>query len=136
VLNVIRDEVMVVLTVDTLEYAWKSGRVGAIKAALSSILDIKPIIVLQDGVMEMTEMVRTRKKSLERVVLKIKGHFGDHPVRLAIVHAQDNETAKKIEGMVLDVLSVVEIVFTELSISVAANLGPGTVGIVALPAEL
>ena len=136
VLKVIRDEVMVVLTVDTLEYAWKSGRVGAIKAALSSILDIKPIIVLQDGVMEMTEMVRTRKKSLERVVLKIKGHFGDHPVRLAIVHAQDNVTAKKIEEMVLEILSVVEIVFTELSISVAANLGPGTVGIVALPAEL
>lgn len=132
-LREIRDKVMIVLTVDSLDFAYRSGRVSYLKAALSSVLKIKPIITLNSGSLEMSEMVRTRSKSLERIVLKVKDQFGDKPIRVAIVHAQDFESAKILKGMIEKTMTVVETIYTDLSISVVANLGPKTIGVVALP---
>lgn len=136
VLRLIREKVMVVLTLDSLDFAHRSGRVGAIKTSLSSLLKIKPIVTLHDGMMDVSEMVRTRKKSLERLVLKVKEQFGSERINVAIVHSQDPETAKMLKEMVEEMMNTAEIIFTELSISVAANLGPKTVGIVARPEKL
>jgi len=136
ILKTIREKVMVVLTVDSLEFAHRSGRVSALKAALTSFLKIKPIISLKEGMMEMTEMVRTRRKSLEKLVSKIKERFGAEAIRVAVVHSQDRETAEVLKEMLESVMNITELVFTELSISVAANLGPKTVGIVALPDKI
>jgi len=135
-LNAIREKVVIVLSVNSLEYAYRSGRVNYLKAALSSLLKIKPIITLNDGKLQMSEMVRTRSKSLERIVSKIKDQFGNNPIRVAIVHAQDIESAKNLKNQITNVANVVETIYTELSISVAANLGPKTIGIVALPEEI
>ena len=136
VLTKIRDQVMVVLTLDTLDFARRSGRVGSIKAALTSILKIKPIISLQSGLLDISDMVRSRKKSLTRLVNKVQERFGTQEIKVAIVHAQDSETADILKEMVTNVANTTEVIFTELSISVAANLGPGTVGIVALPENI
>ncbi len=129
----LRDHVLVVLTLDSLDYAHRSGRVNALQAALSSFLKIKPVVTLKEGLMEMSEMVRTRKKSLERIVSKVVERFGSQKIRVAIVHAQDQETAEVLNEMLASAVNIIETVFTELSISVAANLGPKTVGVVAIP---
>jgi DegV family protein with EDD domain len=136
VLEDIRKKVMVILTVDKLEFARRSGRVSALKATLTSLLKIKPIITLKDGVMSVSDMVRTRKKSLDRLVEKIKDEFGSEPLKIAVVHSQDLETAELLKTMVNGALNSTETILTELSIAVAANLGPKTVGIVALPNRL
>jgi DegV family protein with EDD domain len=135
-LTKMRDKLMIVLTVDSLEYAYRSGRVGALKVALSSLLRIKPIIVLQEGLLNLSGMVRSRQKSLERLVLEIKEKFGMDAIKVAIVHAQDLGTAEILKNMVDKALNCSEMILTDLSISVAANLGPKTVGIVAVPDEL
>jgi DegV family protein with EDD domain len=135
-LKAIRNRFMVVMTLDNLEFARRSGRVGAIQAALTSLLNIKPIIAVQEGAMNMTELVRTRRKSLEKLVSKIKDKFGDEEIKVAVVHSQDQETAKLLKEMIQKTLNTVEIVTTDLSISVAANLGPKTVGIVVIPSKL
>lgn len=135
-LEAMKQKVMVVLTLDNLEYAYRSGRVGALQALLSSLLKIKPVISLQDGLLSVSDKVRTRKKSLEILVAKIKERYDAQPIRIAIVHSQDLETANILDDMANEVLNVVETIFTELSISVAANLGPKTVGIVAIPEKI
>lgn len=136
VLSVMRDKVMIVLTVGSLEFAYRSGRVGAIQTAISSFLKIKPIVTLQEGVLNVSEMVRTRKKSLDRLITKVIDQFGDERIKVAIVHSQDRETAEALKVRIDEALNVAETIFTELSIAVAANLGPKTVGIVALPDDL
>jgi DegV family protein with EDD domain len=136
VLERIRDKVMVVLTVDSLEFARRSGRVGTLKAALTSLLKIKPIVTLHEGALDVSELVRTRRKSLESIVSQVQERFGKTPVKVAIVHAHDQESADILKEMVEKALNTVETVFTELSISVAANLGPKTVGIVAMPDQI
>jgi len=135
-LREIRDKVMVVLTLDSLEFAYRSGRVGALKAGLTSFLKIKPIVTLNQGKLSVSDMVRTRKKSLERIVAKVKDQYGDEAIKVAIVHSQDPSTADLLKEMMEPVLNITETIFTELSISVAANLGPKTVGIVALPDKI
>lgn len=135
-LRSIRDKVMVVLTLDSLEFAFRSGRVGKLQAALTSFLKIKPIVSLKEGKLDVSDMVRTRQKSLERIVTKVKDQFGQEKIRVAIVHSQDLDTAIMLKEMISNVVNVTETIFTELSISVAANLGPKTVGIVALPDQI
>lgn len=132
----IRSKVMVIMTLNTLDFAHRSGRVGAIQTALTSLLNIKPIVTLQGGKLNVSEMVRTRKKSIERLTFRVKEQFGSQRIKIAIVHSQDKETANKLGEMVEKMLNTAEIVYTELSISVAANLGPKTVGIVAYPEEV
>lgn len=132
----IRQAVMVVLTVDNLEYARRSGRVSALQAAVTSLLKIKPIITLKEGLLGMSEMVRTRRKALDQIVGKIQQQFGEQALKIAVVHAQDPLTATVLQERIESVLNVTELIITELSISVAANLGSQTVGIVALPEEI
>ncbi len=133
VLKRIREAVMVVLTLDSLDFAYRSGRVGALKAGLTSILKIKPIVTLKKGMLNVSDMVRTRNKSLERIVETVNEQFASEPIKIVIVHSQDRETAEILREMCENALNITETIFTELSISVAANLGPKTVGIVALP---
>lgn len=134
-LEAIREKVEIILTLDNLEYARRSGRVGTLRAALASVLNVKPIAVLKDGVLEMVERVRTRNASLERVLEMGKESFGDLPVHLGIVHARDPESAMKLSGQAKELFNSKDVVQSDLSVSLAINLGPGTVGLVLYPAE-
>jgi DegV family protein with EDD domain len=125
----------VILTLDTLEYAKMSGRVKTLQAALASVLNVKPIAVLRDGDLKMEERVRTRKASLDRVVEMAKAEFGDKPVYLAVVHARDPKSGESLLEEAKKHFNHKEAILGELGISIAANLGPGTVGIIIIPAD-
>ncbi|MBK8780265.1 MAG: DegV family protein [Anaerolineales bacterium] len=134
-LESIRDQVHVILTLDTLDYARRSGRVGTLSAALASILNVKPIARLQSGLVNMVEKVRTRKAALDRVLEIGKETVGDKPVHLGIVHARDIESGKALLEEAKKKFNVKSVEMTDLSISLAINFGPGTVGLVLFPAE-
>ncbi|MDP1546855.1 MAG: DegV family protein [Anaerolineales bacterium] len=131
----IKSKVLVILTLDTLEYAKMSGRVGTMQAALASVLNVKPIAVLKEGVLNMAEKVRTRKGALDRVIAMAKEEFGDQPVFLAVVHARDPKSGEALLEQAKSHFNHKETMISELSISIAANLGPGTVGLILYPAE-
>ena len=132
-LSFIRSKTEIILTLDTLDYARMSGRVKALQAALASVLNVKPIVVLRDGILDMSEKVRTRRRSIERILEATYKRVGDQLVNAAVVHARDPKTGRELLERVRTVLNCKQVMFTELSIGIAANLGPGTVGIVAYP---
>ena len=132
----IRGRVRAVFTMDTLEYARMSGRVGALQAAMASIMNVKPITILKDGVLNMAERVRTRKASVARIIAIGEEEFGKTPVYLGVLQANDRPAGETLMAEARKHFNVVgEPVLTDLSISVAANLGPGTVGLVLYPVE-
>jgi DegV family protein with EDD domain len=132
----IRARVRAIFTLDTLEYAKMSGRVGAMQAALASLMNVKPIAILKDGVLNMAERVRTRKASTARVIEIAQQEFGRTPVYLGVLQANDMPAGEALKAEACKYFNVVgEPVLTDLSISVAANLGPGTVGLVLYPVE-
>jgi DegV family protein with EDD domain len=126
--------VCIILTLDTLEYARRSGRVGTLSAAMASMLNVKPIALLQDGIVNMVEKVRTRKASLERVISLGQELVGDKPIHLGVVHARDIESCKSLLEEAKKHLNIKSAEMTDLSISLAINFGPGTVGLVLYPA--
>jgi DegV family protein with EDD domain len=131
----VRPRLRIILTLDKLDYARISGRVGTLAAALVSMLNVKPIAVLQDGFVNMAEKVRTRKAAIERVIEMAKEQVGDQLLYLAVVQARDYDAGRSLLEKAVKSLNVRDSVLTELSVSLAANLGPGTVGLVLYPAE-
>ncbi len=131
----IRGAVQIILTLDTLDYARRSGRVGTLSAALASVLNVKPIAVLKDGVVNMVDKVRTRKAAFERVLQMGKEAYGDQPVYVAVMHARDVASGQTLLEEARKRFNVKDSVLTDLSISLAINFGPGTVGLVLYPAR-
>jgi DegV family protein with EDD domain len=129
----IKKHLTVIFTLDTLEFAHLNGRVNVVQSLFGSFIKIKPIVILKDGLLEMVDKVRTRTASIERIMDTVESRIGKKPVHLAVVHASDLITANVIVNQVKQRFNCREVLITELSIPVAANLGPGTIGIVAYP---
>jgi len=110
-----------------------SGRVKALQAALASLLNVKPIILLENGVLDVHDKVRTRGKSLEYVLNMAKERIGDGFANVAVVHARDPKAGQNLMEKAKQMLKCESLIMTELSIGIAANLGPGTTGIIAYP---
>jgi DegV family protein with EDD domain len=125
----------ILFTIDSLEYAYLSGRVKALQATLSSILSIKPIIALRDGALDMADRVRTRQKALTYIIESMRQRLGERAVNVAVVHARAPEAGQALLERVRQTLNCKETFVANLSIAVSAHLGPGTVGIVAYPLE-
>ncbi|HEX6304140.1 MAG TPA: DegV family protein [Anaerolineales bacterium] len=120
----------VVFAVDTLEFLHRGGRIGGGSRFLGTALNIKPILEVKDGRVEAVERIRTRKKSLKRVVELIEGQVGNRqPVRLAALHANAREDARLILEQASQRLSPVETIYSEVSPVVGTHAGPGTVGL-------
>ena len=134
-LKTISDEVFIILTLMNLEYARRSGRVKALQAALASLLNIKPTVILRDGILEIGEKVRTRKRSLDLLLKASLDRWGNRLLNVAVVHSEDPNAGELLIQKVSANLNIKDLILTELSTGIAANLGPGTVGIITYPAE-
>lgn len=117
--------------VDTLEFLHRGGRIGGASRFLGTVLNFKPILELRDGRVEAAERVRTRTKSLNRIVELVEEHIGGRtPVRLASLHASAPEDAKIVLEEATKKLNPVESYSSEVSPAIGANIGPGVVGLV------
>jgi len=134
-LEEIRERTALVFTVNKLEFARRSGRVSTLQAGFGSLLNIKPIILLREGLLSVAGNVRTRKKSLDRIIETIKNQVQDRRVNVGIVHADDSSTAELLKERICRILNCAEVIVTDLSLALAAHFGPGTVGIIAYPVD-
>ena len=126
----IRAEVNIFMTLADLRFAQMSGRVGRLQGTLAALLNVKPLIALQDGVIEVVEQVRTRRRVLNRMLALTAEHVGDNVVNLSVIHAQARQEAEKLFDRAREALRCQESYIHELGLGLAVNLGPGTLGIV------
>lgn len=129
----IRDQMVVYFMIDSLEYAVKGGRVSSMRSAMASLLNIKPIMKLEEGQIIEAGRVRTRKKAVPHIVEVVKEAVGDRPVRVAVIHANTPDAAKRLRSAADAALNITEVVVVDMCIPVAINLGPGALGLVAIP---
>ena len=118
---------------DTVEFLRRSGRLTRFQWALASVLQIKPLLKMNDGEYEM-ERVRTRKAALARVV-DLLGGLG--PLEeLALVHTHTPEGAEALgrEARYLDLEGVLSL-SAEVTPVIGTHIGPGAVGFVAIQAR-
>ena len=119
--------------IDSLEYAVRGGRVSALRSTVASLLSIKPIMTVEEGLIVEAGRVRTYRKALAFMVDAARDAVGRRPVKLAVLHANRPEAGRTLLEMACTALNVSEHFAMELAISVAVNLGPGTLGLVAIP---
>ena len=126
-----KDHTGIFFAVDTLEFLHRGGRIGGATRFLGTMLNFKPILELRDGRVEAIERVRTRGKSLSRIVeLAVEQIGARTPVRLSTLHANAPEDAKLVLQEASARLNPVETIFSEVSPVVGVHAGPGVVGIV------
>lgn len=120
----------VLFAVDTLEFLHRGGRIGGGARLLGTALNIKPILHLSEGRVEPLEKVRTRKKSLMRLLeLAEERVQGKQPLRLAALHANARDDAEWVLEEAGQRLEVVEKILADVSPVVGTHTGPGTVGL-------
>ena len=134
-LEEIRDNMCLSFTPATLKYLQMSGRVGGLAAAFASLLNIKPIIVMEDGKLEARERVRTRSKAINRVLELTEEAMGTtDPINLAVFHARAPEEGQALLEKAQARFNCQETLIGDLVASLAVHGGPGIVAIIAYKA--
>ena len=122
----IRDRISFFFTPATLKYLQMSGRVGTLKGVLGSLLQVKPIITLSEGVLEVGEQIRTRGKAVDRIIELTEGAVGtSDPINLAVVHARAPEEGRELLEQCEKHFNCKETMIADLVCSLAVHGGPG-----------
>ena len=121
-------------TADTLKYLYMGGRIGKAKHMMGSVLHIKPLIGMKEGIIVPLGQARSRTSAYEKMIKMVEnvvGHMGR--VKIAYVHAAAMEEAEKIKAIAETKLTCVESIFAELSPALGVHTGPGTAGLCYFP---
>jgi DegV family protein with EDD domain len=122
----IRNQMSFLLTPATLKYLRMSGRVGGLQAALASLLDVKPIIELQDGLLAARESVRTRAKAIDRLLDLTEETLGTTaPLNIGVIHARAPEEGRALLERARARFNCQEVLMDDLVASLAVHGGPG-----------
>lgn len=123
-------------TADTLKYLYMGGRIGKAKHLVGTLLNIKPLIGMEDGVIVPLGQARSRKKVYQMIVDKVGAAVGEiGKIKVAYVHAAAYEEAEKIKALLETRLDCVESIIAELSPALGVHTGPGTAGVCYFPVE-
>jgi len=123
-------EAEILFTVDTLEFLAKGGRIGRAKALAGNLLNVKPILTIEEGEIVPVTRVRGRRKALEEFGRRFSEATSDRPgLRVGIAHAEAEGTVEELRAVVAAARPQAEIeIVTTLGAVVGTHAGPGTVG--------
>ena len=119
-----------IFTVDDLEYLYRGGRVTRTSAFLGGLLNIKPILQVEEGRLVPLEKVKGRKRVLKRMleIMKERGvGFGSQTI--GISHGDDLDTALELKEMIREELGVEDFVINTIGAAIGAHAGPGTIAL-------
>lgn len=123
-------------TADTLKYLYMGGRIGRATHLVGTLLNIKPLIGMDDGEIVPLGQVRSRNRAYQAMVDMVEEAVGPKgKIKIAYVHAGARQEVEKIKQMVEDRLTCVESLIAELSPALAVHSGPGTAGLCYYPVE-
>lgn len=114
---------------DTLKYLKKGGRIGGASALFGTILQIKPILTVQNGETSVYEKVRTKKKAVEVILKKVLDDMTEKGLGEVIVHhinceEEGLELAKRLENELK-----IPIKIQSIGATIGLHVGPGSIGV-------
>ncbi len=129
----IRDSMQVVFLVDTLEYLERNGRIGKASALVGTVLKIKPLLIVADGLVGPLEKVRGKAKAFRRM-MEFVSKRANSPVTAAIAHSDAPQAAAGFEAeLSSSSVPISKLVTAEMGPTIGVHAGPGLVGIAFYP---
>ena len=117
-------------TVEDLDYLAKGGRVSKASAFLGGLLNIKPILNVEDGKLVPIEKIRGKKKVMRRIIEIMNERGADMNSQvIGISHADCEDTASEIRAMIEEEFHPVEVLITSIGSVVGSHTGAGTISI-------
>lgn len=129
-------EASIYITVDTLEYLKRGGRIRSAEALAGEILNIKPVIQVKGGLLEPYCKVRGRrraKKEMEDAILRdgkaLMEKYGSGRLELYVAHADAGQEAEEWAAKVESLFPGKKARLAKLPMSICCHVGPGTIGV-------
>ncbi|HWR41649.1 DegV family protein [Sporomusa sp.] len=113
---------------DSLEYLHKGGRIGGAAALFGSILQIKPILTLREGKVQVLDKVRTRPRAVARMIEELDKHGELNYIGVA--HGEAPVVAGEIYDTVSQRYPNIPVSLTGIGSCLGAHLGPGVIGLI------
>jgi DegV family protein with EDD domain len=126
--NEARETLKLWFAVDTLEYLRRGGRIGAAGAWLGTTLKIKPILTFEEEI-EPVERVRTRSRSVDRLISYARQRHEDGADGWVVQHIQDPASAEKMVSDCREIFGCDPVFVSEIGPVLGAHAGPGLVGV-------
>ena len=136
-LEAVKFDSSIYITLDTLKYLKKGGRITPAAAALGTLLRLKPVLTVQGEKLDAFAKARTMKQAKSIMVAAItkdlEERFGDRTgknVHLAVAHTDNQEEADEFAKELRELFPATgEIVIAPLSLSVSCHIGPGSLAV-------
>jgi len=122
-------------TADTLKYLYLGGRIGRAQHLMGSILRVKPLISMDDGVIVSLGTARSRRRAYRRMLDIMEQDVPDGRMKAAVIHFGAPGDASALRSMIEQRFECTELLVSQLSPALAVHTGPGTVGVCYFPAE-
>ncbi len=120
-----KQSLSIALTVDTLDYLSKGGRISYLRASIGNFLSLKPILQFEKGIFTILEKARGRKKALDRIESFLPANLE----RLSICHIMALDDANSLKESVKAKYPDLDVTIEDLGPVIGSHLGPGTIGI-------
>ncbi|MGD8598352.1 MAG: DegV family protein, partial [Anaerolineae bacterium] len=123
-------KVNVLATIGTLEYLHRGGRIGGAAALLGAMLQIKPVLCLTGGDVDVFARPRTQAKAVRAMLDHMARQVNGCQVHAAVLHADVPEEAQALRQKLAERFDCAELYVTELTPVMSAHTGPGVLGVV------
>jgi DegV family protein with EDD domain len=130
----IKQKTKLYFLVETLEFLHRNGRIGKASALFGSLLNIKPILSIdEEGMIFPVDKIRGSRKAMSRIMDLIETDFGQQELEVTFVHANAMTAAQDFSSLVTERLQVSQTNIYELGPVIGTHVGPGTLGILVSP---
>lgn len=128
-LQELRDKVRIWFAVDDLKHLQKGGRITGAAAVIGGILNLKPILTVENGLSKPVDKVRGRKKVFSKFIEKMKEEMDLQFDTVYVGHAAMPEMAEELKELIKQEFNSINVIVTEIGSVVGTHAGPGAIGI-------
>ncbi len=128
-INALIPKLNLIFVLDTLEYLKRGGRIGGARAMMGTLLNVKPMLEIKDGLVEPLEQPRSRAKALKRLLEIMEERSGHKPLHVSVLHAQSPDDAAVLEKEVRSQFQCKDFYMTEIGPVIGVHSGPNAIGL-------
>jgi DegV family protein with EDD domain len=114
---------------ETVRHVYRTGRIPRVTALVGSMLSIKPVFTISEGVVHVANLTRNKNQAIKRALSMMKEKIGANPVHVAVSHADAYEEGKRLKEQIAAEFNCVELWLSDFSPVMAYATGKGILAI-------